>query len=147
MPGWDTFNCNTLRLWKSFPSQEFDFESFNKGDYASALEERDHANFITSVLYPNDNTMEGKELRLKQQYFFCTATINDIIRRFKQSNLPWSKFSEKNAVQLNDTHPTIAIVELLRQLIDEYHLDNQEAFQIVRTTFSYTNHTVLPEAL
>lgn len=146
-PGWDTFNCNTLRLWKSFPSQEFNFESFNKGDYASALEERDQANYITSVLYPNDNTYAGKELRLKQQYFFCAATINDIIRRFLRSNLPWSEFPAKNAIQLNDTHPTISIIELLRQLIDEYQLEYREAFEIVRKTFAYTNHTVLPEAL
>jgi len=147
MPGWDTINCNTLRLWKSFPSQEFDFESFNKGNYATALEERDQANYITSVLYPNDSTYAGKELRLKQQYFFCAATINDIIRRFLRSNLPWSEFPKKNAVQLNDTHPTIAIIELLRQLIDEYFLDYAEAYKIVSKTFAYTNHTVLPEAL
>ena len=147
MPGWDTFNCNTLRLWKSFPCQEFDFESFNKGEYASALEERDQASYITSVLYPNDNTNAGKELRLKQQYFFCAATINDVIRRFLRSGLPWKEFPNKNAIQLNDTHPTISIIELLRQLIDDYQLEYSEAFDIVRKTFAYTNHTVLPEAL
>lgn len=147
VPGWDTFNSNTLRLWKSFPSEEFDFESFNKGDYASALEERDHANYITSVLYPNDNTYAGKELRLKQQYFFCAATIDDVIRRFLRSKFPWSEFPKQNAIQLNDTHPTISIIELLRRLIDDFHLDYMEAFKIVSKTFAYTNHTVLPEAL
>jgi len=147
IPGWGTLNCNTLRLWKSYPSREFNFESFNKGNYAAALEERDHASYITSVLYPNDSTAEGKELRLKQQYFFCCATINDIVRRFINSKLPWSEFPNKNAVQLNDTHPTIAAIELLRQLIDIYYLDYTEAYEIVRKTFGYTNHTVLPEAL
>lgn len=147
IPGWNTFNCNTLRLWKSFPSEEFDFDSFNKGDYSSALEDRDHANYITSVLYPNDSTYAGKELRLKQQYFFCAATIQDIIRRFQRSNLPWSEFPNKNAMQLNDTHPAVAIAELLRVLLDVYSLEYDEAFDIVYKTFGYTNHTVLPEAL
>jgi len=147
IPGWDTLNCNTLRLWKSYPSREFNFESFNKGDYASAVAEKDQASYITSVLYPNDSTPAGKELRLKQQYFFCCATINDIVKRFVNSNMPWSEFSNKNAMQLNDTHPTIAAVELLRQLIDDYFLDYNEAYEIVRKSFGYTNHTVLPEAL
>ncbi len=147
IPGWGTFNCNTLRLWKSFPSEEFDFESFNRGDFSSSVENKDHASFITSVLYPNDSTPAGKELRLKQQYFFCSATIQDVIRRFVRTNLPWSEFPNKNAIQLNDTHPTVAIAELLHQLIDVYQLEYQEAFKIVSKTFSYTNHTVLPEAL
>lgn len=147
IPGWDTMNCNTLRLWKSYPSQEFDFASFNKGDYASALEEKDQASYITSVLYPNDSTDTGKELRLKQQYFFCAATVNDIIHRFLRSGLPWNEFPNKNAIQLNDTHPTIAAIELLRQLIDIFYLDYHEAYEIVRKSFGYTNHTVLPEAL
>ncbi len=147
IPGWDTLNCNTLRLWKSYPSREFNFESFNKGDYASALEEKDQASYITSVLYPNDSTNAGKELRLKQQYFFCSATINDIVRRFLNSKLAWSEFPNRNAMQLNDTHPTIAAIELLRQLIDIYYLDYTEAYEIVRKSFGYTNHTVLPEAL
>jgi len=147
VPGWGTFNCNTLRLWKSFPSEEFDFESFNKGEYSSALEDKDNASFITSVLYPNDSTRAGKELRLKQQYFFCAATIQDLIRRFLRSGQPWSEFPKKNAIQLNDTHPTVAITELLHQLVDVYHLEYNEAFAIVNKTFAYTNHTVLPEAL
>jgi starch phosphorylase len=147
IPGWNTFNCNTLRLWKSFPSEEFDFESFNKGDYSSALEDKDHASYITSVLYPNDSNYAGKELRLKQQYFFCCATIQDIIRRFLRAGLPWSEFPNKNAIQLNDTHPAVSITELLRQLVDIYHLEYEEAFKIISKTFAYTNHTVLPEAL
>ncbi len=147
IPGWDTLHCNTLRLWKSFPSEEFDFQSFNKGNYANALIEKDQASYITSVLYPNDSTDAGKELRLKQQYFFCCATINDIVRRFRRSELPWSDFPKKNALQLNDTHPTLAAIELLRQLIDYFFIDYSEAYEIVRKSFGYTNHTVLPEAL
>jgi len=111
------------------------------------LDDQNSASYITSVLYPNDSTYKGKELRLKQQYFFVSATISDIIRRFLHYGLPWSKFPEHNAIQLNDTHPAIAIPELLRQLVDVYFLDYEEAFGIVKKTCSYTNHTVLPEAL
>ena len=147
VPGFNTFNCNTLRLWKSFPSEEFDFDSFNKGDYHSALDSRNQASYITSVLYPNDSTMSGKELRLKQEYFFSSATIQNILRRFSRLDLPWSEFPNSNVIQLNDTHPTLALVELLRILIDVHQLGYREAFNIVCRTFNYTNHTVLPEAL
>lgn len=100
------------------------------------------------MLYPNDSTPEGKELRLKQQYFFCSASIRDIIRRYKTKHQnDWSKFAEKHQIQLNDTHPAIASVELLRILIDEEKMTYDEAWQIVYHTFAYTNHTVLPEAL
>ncbi|MFM7857281.1 MAG: glycogen/starch/alpha-glucan phosphorylase, partial [Flammeovirgaceae bacterium] len=94
-----------------------------------------------------DSTYAGKELRLKQQFFFVSATVQDIVRRFLRSKLPWSEFPSKNAVQLNDTHPTVAIPELMRILIDIHGLENEEAFEIVNQTFAYTNHTVLPEAL
>jgi len=147
IPGWNTFNCNTLRLWKSFPNREFDFDSFNRGDFADSVDDSNSASYITSVLYPNDSTFKGKELRLKQEYFFVCATITDIIRRFERYGLPWSKFPDYNAIQMNDTHPAIAIPELLRQLVDIYQLEYEEAFNIVRKTCSYTNHTVLPEAL
>ena len=147
IPGYNTYNCNTLRLWKSYPSEEFDFDQFNKGEHRDALNDLNEASFITSVLYPNDNTLEGKELRLKQEYFFCSATVQNIIKMFKEYNLPWKDFPKYNCVQLNDTHPTLASVELLRILIDEYHLEYTEAFNIVKNSFNYTNHTVLPEAL
>ena len=147
IPGWNTFNTNMLRLWKSFANEEFNFDSFNRGDFGGSMDMKDDASFITSVLYPNDSTPGGKELRLKQQYFFVCATITDIIRRFVKYDLPWREFHEKNAIQLNDTHPAIAIPELMRQLIDIYYLDFNEAFNIVNRTFAYTNHTVLPEAL
>lgn len=147
IPGFNTFNCNNLRLWKSVPCNEFNFQAFNSGDYSSAIADRQQAEYITSVLYPNDSTEAGKELRLKQQYFFCCATIQDIIRRFKKINLPWKDFPEKVQIQLNDTHPAIAIVELLRIFLDVEKLPYEEAWNIVYHTFAYTNHTVLPEAL
>lgn len=135
-------------MWRSRPCNEFDFGSFNQGDYFGAIQERQQAEYITSVLYPNDSSPEGKELRLKQQYFFCCASIQDIIRRYKaRHNNDWSKFAEKNQIQLNDTHPSVASVELLRILIDEEKLSYEQSWNIVYHTFAYTNHTVLPEAL
>ena len=147
VPGFNTFNCNTLRLWKSFPSNEFNFEQFNRGEFQSALTERDQASFITSVLYPNDNSVSGKELRLKQEYFFSSASVQNIVGEFKKLNLSWDEFPKYNCIQLNDTHPTLALVELLRILIDENDIEYGRAFDIVKKTFNYTNHTVLPEAL
>eukprot|EP00357_Protocruzia_adherens_P001389 CAMPEP_0115014494 /NCGR_PEP_ID=MMETSP0216-20121206/26115_1 /TAXON_ID=223996 /ORGANISM="Protocruzia adherens, Strain Boccale" /LENGTH=939 /DNA_ID=CAMNT_0002384251 /DNA_START=165 /DNA_END=2984 /DNA_ORIENTATION=+ len=147
IPGWDTFNTINLRLWKSGPSNEFDFSLFNHGDYFKAVESRQRAEYITSVLYPNDNTMQGKELRLKQEYFFVAATIKDVLRRFGKKSRDWSELPEKVAIQLNDTHPAIGIPELLRVLIDEEHMEWSHAWDLVNRTFAYTNHTVLPEAL
>jgi starch phosphorylase len=137
-----------LRLWRSRPRSTFDFDKFNSSDYHGAIGERQDAEYITSVLYPNDSTDAGKELRLKQQYFFCSASIYDIIRRYKLKHTDrYAKFADLNKVQLNDTHPAIAIIELLRILIDEEMLSFEEAWNVVYNTFSYTNHTVLPEAL
>lgn len=147
IPGWNTSNCNTLRLWKSFASEEFNFDAFNRGDYDNSSASKEDAGYITSVLYPNDSTPSGKELRLKQQYFFVSATIQDIIRRFIKFEHPWNDLPSQVAIQLNDTHPAIAIPELLRQLLDIYYLDFDQAFSIIKKTFAYTNHTVLPEAL
>lgn len=149
VPAYNSFNCNNLRLWKSKPCNEFDFNSFNAGAYFDSIAERQRAEYITSCLYPNDSTEQGKELRLKQQYFFCSASIRDIIRRYKNINgdKRFSNFHEKNQIQLNDTHPAISTVELLRILIDEEKLSYDEAFEVVQKTFAYTNHTVLPEAL
>ena len=147
VPGFNTFNCNTLRLWKSFPSEEFDFDDFNRGDFQSALNDKTQASYITSVLYPNDNSLSGKELRLKQEYFFSSASVQNVVCEFCKLNLPWSDFPKYNTLQLNDTHPTLALVELMRILLDEIGLSYGEAFTIVQKTFNYTNHTVLPEAL
>ena len=147
VPGFNTFNCNTLRLWKAFPSHEFYFDDFNRGNFQNALAERDQANYITSVLYPNDNSWGGKELRLKQEFFFSSASVQNVVNEFSKLNLPWSDFPKYNTLQLNDTHPTLALVELFRILLDEKGLDYWETFNIVQKTFNYTNHTVLPEAL
>ena len=145
--GYDTFNTINLRLWRSRPTNEFDFNSFNSGNYFAAIEARQRAEYITSVLYPNDSTDSGKELRLKQQYFFCSATVQDIIRRFLKKDHKWEELPDKVAIQLNDTHPAISIPEMLRILIDVYSFNWKKAWNIVHKIFAYTNHTVLPEAL
>lgn len=148
IPGFRTSNTINLRLWSSEPASEFDLSAFNDGSYYKALEKRQSAETISSVLYPNDNTPEGKELRLKQQYFFCCATLADIVRRFKKrGNKDLNLFSTKVAIQLNDTHPTISVAELMRILLDIERVPFETAVQITQQTFSYTNHTVLPEAL
>ncbi|KAM5438417.1 Non-essential glycogen phosphorylase [Microsporum canis] len=148
IPGYQTPTTNNLRLWSSkAASGEFDFQRFNAGDYESAVADEQRAETISAVLYPNDNLDRGKELRLKQQYFWCAASLFDIVRRYKKTKRPWSEFSDQVAIQLNDTHPTLAIVELQRIFIDEEGLEWDEAWRLVSNTFGYTNHTVLPEAL
>ena len=148
IPGYGTKTTNNLRLWSSKASSgEFDFQKFNAGDYESAVADQQRAETISAVLYPNDNLERGKELRLKQQYFWCAASLFDIVRRFKKTKRAWSEFPDQVAIQLNDTHPTLAIVELQRILIDMEGLEWDEAWNIVTKTFGYTNHTVLPEAL
>ncbi|KAF5093660.1 hypothetical protein D0Z00_003932 [Geotrichum galactomycetum] len=147
VPGYGTENVNNLRLWSSKPNREFDFAKFNEGAYDQSVAEQQQAETISAVLYPNDNFYLGKELRLKQQYFWVAASLSDIVRRFKKSRRPWIEFSDQIAIQLNDTHPTLAVVELQRILVDREGLDWDEAWEIVTSTFGYTNHTVLPEAL
>lgn len=148
IPGYKTPTTNNLRLWSSKAAhEEFDFQKFNNGEYESSVAEQQRAETISAVLYPNDNLDRGKELRLKQQYFWCAASLFDIVRRFKKTKKPWSSFSDLVAIQLNDTHPTLAIVELQRILVDLEGLEWAKAWEIVTHTFGYTNHTVLPEAL
>ncbi|KAK4226182.1 family 35 putative glycosyltransferase [Podospora fimiseda] len=148
IPGYATPSTNNLRLWSSkAASGEFDFQKFNSGDYESSVADQQRAETISAVLYPNDNLDRGKELRLKQQYFWVAASLYDIVRRFKKSKRPWKEFPDQVAIQLNDTHPTLAVVELQRILIDLEGLEWDEAWNIVTNTFGYTNHTVLPEAL
>ncbi|KAK0712261.1 glycosyl transferase [Apiosordaria backusii] len=148
IPGYATPSTNNLRLWSSTAaSGEFDFQKFNNGDYESSVAEQQRAETISAVLYPNDNLERGKELRLKQQYFWVAASLYDIVRRFKKSKRPWREFPDQVAIQLNDTHPTLAVVELQRILLDLEGLEWDEAWSIVTNTFGYTNHTVLPEAL
>jgi len=147
IPGFGTNTVNFLRLWESRASEEFNLEAFNSGGYEQAVHEKNQSETVSKVLYPNDKTESGKELRLVQQYFFVACSLKDIIRRFHKSNTSWDVFPEKVAVQLNDTHPAIAIVELMRLLYDENKLPWDKAWEIVTRTFSYTNHTLLPEAL
>jgi starch phosphorylase len=138
---------NTLRLWRARASQELDLADFNAGDYLAAVEDKNSSESISKVLYPNDLTVMGKELRLKQQYFFVACSIADIVRRYLKTHEGFAQFPEKVAIQLNDTHPAIAIAELMRVLVDEQDLEFEEAWEICRATFGYTNHTLLPEAL
>jgi starch phosphorylase len=145
--GFGTNTVNYLRLWASKATEEFNFDAFNRGGYEEAVREKNVSETVSKVLYPNDKTESGKELRLIQQYFFVACSMKDIIRRFHKNNNDWNDFPEKVAIQLNDTHPSIAVVELQRLLLDEYGLSWDEAWEIVTKTMAYTNHTLLPEAL
>ena len=147
IPGFHSHTVNNLRLWQAKPSEDFDFELFNSGDYMRAVEEKHNTETISKVLYPNDKNFSGKELRLKQQYFFVCASLQDIIQKYKVHHQSFERFPEKVAIQLNDTHPSIAIVELMRILLDEEGIQWDHAWKITRQVFAYTNHTVLPEAL
>ncbi|MCB0172434.1 MAG: glycogen/starch/alpha-glucan phosphorylase [Anaerolineae bacterium] len=147
VPGYKTGTVNMLRLWGARATNEFDFQLFDNGDYARAVEQKTHSENISKVLYPNDNMPQGQELRLKQQYFFVACSLNDIIRRFHIRNDDWNLFPEKVVIQLNDTHPVIGIPELMRLLVDEYHLPWDQAWSITSRTFAYTCHTLMPEAL
>ena len=145
--GYGTKNVNTLRLWQAEPVEDFDFLAFNDGRYDDAVKNKNDCENISKVLYPNDNSHEGKVLRLKQQYFFCSASLQDIIRKYKKKyGKDFSHFAEMTAIQLNDTHPVVSIPELIRLLALE-GIDFDQAFDIAQKTFSYTNHTVMAEAL
>ena len=147
VPGYGVNNVNTLRLWSARAAEEFNLQYFNNGDYIGACQDKINSENISKVLYPNDNNVSGKELRLKQQYFFTSASLQDIIRRYFQLNNDFDKFPEKVSIQLNDTHPAIAIVELMRLLLDEHNLGWDTSWDITTKTFAYTNHTLMPEAL
>jgi len=147
VPGYMVNNVNTLRLWSSRATEEFNLEDFNIGDYMAACQRKVMSENITKVLYPNDNFFEGKELRLRQEYFLVSASIQDILRRFKTENTDIRSLPDRVAIQLNDTHPALAIPELMRILLDEEGLEWNQAWDITIKTFGYTNHTVLPEAL
>ena len=147
IPGYQTDTVNTLRLWTARATEEFSLEFFNNGEYISAVENKILSENITKVLYPQDNSAHGKELRLKQEYFLVSASIQDIVERFKLHNSSWSAFPDKVAIQLNDTHPALAIPELMRLLVDDEGLPWATAWDICVRTFAYTNHTILPEAL
>ena len=146
--GYGGKNISTLRLWQSEPLTEFDFAKFNDQQYDLAVQAKNRAEDISRVLYPNDDALEGKKLRFRQQYFFSSAALADMVRIFKREHgSDLSKFADYNAVQLNDTHPVIAIPELIRILTDEEGMGFAQALEISRKTFAYTNHTIMPEAL
>ncbi|MBI3987897.1 MAG: glycogen/starch/alpha-glucan phosphorylase [Lentisphaerae bacterium] len=145
--GYGVNTVNFLRLWQSRAHEGFRLDVFNRGDYVRAVQEQNWAEGITQVLYPSDNTSAGKELRLIQEYFLVVCSIRDLIRRYRKNHREWSGFARKNAIQLNDTHPALAIVELLRFFVDEAGLPWEEAWTITTKTFGFTNHTLMPEAL
>ena len=148
VPGYRNETVNTLRLWKSEATDEFNLEEFNAGSYTEAVAAKNLAEQITMVLYPNDASENGKELRLRQQYFLASASLQDVLCRWvKYNGENLSQFAQKNGFQLNDTHPSIAVAELMRLLMDDYHLSWDEAWAISSATMAYTNHTLLPEAL
>lgn len=145
--GYQVDSCALLRLWSAEAAQSFDFEDFNRGDYYGAVEEKVSSETISKILYPNDEQSQGKRLRLEQQYFFAACSIKDMLRKCISRGLPIERFHEMYCIQLNDTHPAIAVAELMRELIDKYGLPWDQAWEITRRSFSYTNHTLLPEAL
>lgn len=147
VPGYGCNTVNTLRLWAARAGQDFDLHVFNAGDYTQAVAAKTFSENISKVLYPNDHTPQGKELRLQQQYFFVACSLQDIIRLYLRKHDSFDEFPDKVAIQLNDTHPAIGVAELMRLLVDEYNLEWNKAWDITHRTFAYTNHTLLAEAL
>mgnify|MGYP000191577810 CR=1 FL=1 len=145
--GYNNDVVNTLRIWDAEPIVDFNLDSFDKGDYHNAVEQENLARTIVEVLYPNDNHMAGKELRLKQQYFFVSASLQAAIAKYKKTHDDITKLHEKVVFQMNDTHPTVAVAELMRILLDEYNLEWEDAWNITSRTCAYTNHTIMAEAL
>jgi glycogen phosphorylase len=147
VPGYKNDTVNSLRLWSAKSAEEFGLEYFNSGDYISAVEQTEMSEAISKVLYPNDTSMNGKELRLKQQFFLSSASLQDILRRYKRTHDTFDGLEDKIAIQLNDTHPAVAVPEMMRLLMDDEGLDWDTAWHKVTHIFAYTNHTLLPEAL
>ena len=147
LAGYRNGTANLLRLWKAEATESFDFEAFNLGDYWGAVDQKVDSENITKVLYPNDELVRGKRLRLEQQYFFVSCSLQDMIRIYRQRGGDLSLFHEKYAVQLNDTHPALGVAELMRLLVDVHGMGWEKAWEVTRNTFAYTNHTLLPEAL
>ncbi len=145
--GYRVNTCDRLRLWRADATESFDFYAFNIGDYYGAVEEKVGSETLSKVLYPNDGTDEGRRLRLKQQHFFVSCSLQDMIRSLEARGIPVQEFPQHWAVQLNDTHPSIAVAELMRLLLDEKHLEWEDAWTITTASLAYTNHTLLPEAL
>ena len=145
--GYRVNSCDRLRLWRADATETFDFYAFNIGDYMGSVEQSVSSETISKVLYPNDGTDQGKQLRLKQQFFFVSASLQDMFRSLKKRNIPIEEFYNHYQVQLNDTHPSIAVAEMMRLLVDDRHMDWEDAWEIVTKSIAYTNHTLLPEAL
>ncbi len=147
IPGYNTNTVNNLRLWAAKASRDFDLKYFNEGNYIKAVADKNESENLSKVLYPDDTTLMGRELRLKQQYFFVSCSLQDILRRYGKYHASFTALPDKVAIQLNDTHPSIAIPELMRILLDMHHLAWDQAWDITVRTFAYTNHTLMPEAL
>ena len=147
IPGYDTTTTNTLRLWSAKATKEIDLGAFNRGDYFGAVEQKNHSENVSRVLYPDDSTDAGRELRLHQEYFFCSASVQDLMRRYLQTHTGFDQFADKVSIHLNDTHPVLAIPELMRLFLDVHHLPFNDAWRICQGVFSYTNHTLMSEAL
>ncbi len=147
IPGYGTNTVNNLRLWSAKASRDFDLGYFNEGNYIKAVEEKNDSENLSKVLYPDDTTFMGKELRLKQQYFFVSASLQDILRRYSKFHDTFDALPDQVAIQLNDTHPVLGIPELMRLLLDIHNVEWEHAWDITRRVYSYTNHTLLPEAL
>ncbi len=145
--GYGGTTVNTLRLWSAKAAQGFDFDDSNRGEYVDAVANKVLAENLTKVLYPNDNIFEGKELRLRQEYFFVCCSLQDALRRFKSEGNSLQLFSDKVFFQLNDTHPSLVVAELMRLLMDKEDLGWDEAWSITTACTGYTNHTILPEAM
>ena len=145
--GYGGKTINTLRLWAAATPDGFDFQVFSAGEFVSALAEQLAAESVTRVLYPDDSTSMGQALRFVQEYFLVACSLADLIRRFRRANTDWQALPDKVAIQLNDTHPALAVPELMRILLDEAGLGWDEAWDLTRRTLAYTNHTLLPEAL
>ena len=147
VPGYGTNTVNNMRLWAAKASRDFELQYFNEGDYIKAVADKNESENLSKVLYPDDSTQMGRELRLRQQYFFVCASLQDVLYRHNKLHHDFDSLPDKVAIQLNDTHPSIAIAELMRVLVDTHHLEWEKAWDITTRTFSYTNHTLMPEAL
>ncbi len=147
VPGYRVNNCNTLRLWRSEAVESFDFGDFNVGDYYGAVREKMISETLSKVLYPNDEAAAGKRLRLAQQYFFVSCSLQDMLRLLEMKGASVKQLPDLFAAQMNDTHPALAVAELMRLLVDEHGLEWDKAWELTQRTLAYTNHTLLPEAL
>jgi starch phosphorylase len=147
IPGYGTQATNTLRLWSAKATEEMNLKAFNQGNYFAAVEGKNHSENVSRVLYPDDSTLSGRELRLRQEYFFCSASLQDLLHRYLRSHKTFDALPDKVSIHLNDTHPVLAVPELMRLLVDEHGLDWDHAWKLCQRVFSYTNHTLMHEAL